>query len=343
MSTSVQGDLGGPARSRRQREGVVRALENIARARRGRGRPAWLGVRARRLSEYAELFYDLASSDPRADVRAGRVCLHRAAQLLVGQLAAMTGRRDEAAQRFARAVKVSREIKSPPLIAQSEIAWAEMLAKESDGAASEHARAAFEQASLVGMGAVVAQAEKLMKARQPPRTSRCRGDLDVAAACGRGLVARSRRGAVTLVDSKGMKYLEALVLAPHRRCTSRARGDRRRGRRRAAARRKGEAGLPRPRRGAARGARGGDRVNDAGRIERAQRELDDLGTELARRSAWAAAKGGGFAAERARINVQRRLSDAIRRVGEQTPLGRHLELSVKTGLFCMYAPTWPGR
>jgi hypothetical protein len=48
-------------------------------------------------------------------------------------------------------------------------------------------------------------------------------------------------------------------------------------------------------------------------------------------------------AERARINVQRRLRDAIRRVREQDErLGRHLELSIRTGLLCLYAPTWPG-
>ena len=162
----------------------------------GAAQVGWACVRAG-LSEYAELFYDLASKRPDGLTFApgGFACIGPLS-LLVGQLAAMTGRRDEAAQRFARAVQVSREIKSPPLIAQSGIAWAEMLATESSDAASEHARVAFEQASLVGMDVVVARAEKLMKARQPPRTqpaaagSRC---LYVAwERCGRSKQARHK-------------------------------------------------------------------------------------------------------------------------------------------------------
>ena len=50
----------------------------------------------------------------------------------------------------------------------------------------------------------------------------------------------------------------------------------------------------------------------------------------------------GSAAERARINVQRRLREVQKRITEQDEfLGRHFELSIKTGTCCMYAPTWP--
>jgi hypothetical protein len=43
--------------------------------------------------------------------------------------------------------------------------------------------------------------------------------------------------------------------------------------------------------------------------------------------------------ERARVNVQRRLKDAIRRIGEQDPgLGRYLEATVRTGTYCVYQP-----
>jgi len=82
---------------------------------------------------------------------------------------------------------------------------------------------------------------------------------------------------------------------------------------------------------------------DLGRAERARDELDALAAELSRavglgnRDRRAASQ-----AERARINVQRRIRDAIRRVREQNEeIGKHLEASVKTGLFCVYAPTWP--
>jgi hypothetical protein len=43
--------------------------------------------------------------------------------------------------------------------------------------------------------------------------------------------------------------------------------------------------------------------------------------------------------ERARINVQQRLRDAIRRVGEaNVELGRHLDWAVRTGVYCSYDP-----
>jgi len=78
--------------------------------------------------------------------------------------------------------------------------------------------------------------------------------------------------------------------------------------------------------------------SDLGRAERARQELDQLTEELAR----AVGLGGksrraGAAAERARVNVQRRLRDAVSKLGEHDPeLGRHLEWAVKTGTYCSY-------
>jgi hypothetical protein len=80
--------------------------------------------------------------------------------------------------------------------------------------------------------------------------------------------------------------------------------------------------------------------NDAVRAERARDELEALEAELVR----AAGLGGrerrvGRAAERARINVQRRLADALRRIGEADgELGRHLSSTIRTGVYCSYAP-----
>ena len=82
------------------------------------------------------------------------------------------------------------------------------------------------------------------------------------------------------------------------------------------------------------------RVGDTGRRERAVAEQEWLERELSA----ATGLGGrsrqtGSAAERARVNVQRRIRDAIRRVSKHdSDLARHLERSVKTGVFCVYDP-----
>jgi hypothetical protein len=81
---------------------------------------------------------------------------------------------------------------------------------------------------------------------------------------------------------------------------------------------------------------------DLGRLDRARAELEALGEELAR----AVGLGGrdrkaASDVERMRVNVQRRLRDAIERVRAQSPsLGQYLDASVRTGSFCSYSPAW---
>jgi non-specific serine/threonine protein kinase len=83
-----------------------------------------------------------------------------------------------------------------------------------------------------------------------------------------------------------------------------------------------------------------EEFHDAGRADRARGELEALAGELAR----GAGLGGrtrraGSQVERSRVNVQRRLKDAIQRIGGHDPaLGRHLERAVRTGTFCAYRP-----
>jgi tetratricopeptide (TPR) repeat protein len=84
---------------------------------------------------------------------------------------------------------------------------------------------------------------------------------------------------------------------------------------------------------------------DEGRAARVREELDALGEELAR----AVGLGGrdrkaASDVERMRVNVQRRLKDAIDRVRTLSPaIGRYLDASVRTGSFCSYAPAWTGK
>ncbi len=78
--------------------------------------------------------------------------------------------------------------------------------------------------------------------------------------------------------------------------------------------------------------------NDAGRVEKKRTEIETLRRELSR----AVGLGGkqrraGDAQERARVNVTKRLKDAIRRSREQDEaLGRYLDSAVQTGTFCCY-------
>jgi hypothetical protein len=82
------------------------------------------------------------------------------------------------------------------------------------------------------------------------------------------------------------------------------------------------------------------RNGDPGRAERAQAEIDAIADQLA-----AAVGLGGrdrkaaSNVERARINVQRRVRDVLDRVAAQdSSLGRYLEASIRTGVYCCFEP-----
>jgi hypothetical protein len=86
-----------------------------------------------------------------------------------------------------------------------------------------------------------------------------------------------------------------------------------------------------------------DEQNDRAGTARARGELEMLEDELAAAVGLGGrARRSGSAAERARVNVQRRIAEAIRRVGSACPaLGRHLERCVRTGTYCRYSPSNP--
>ena len=80
---------------------------------------------------------------------------------------------------------------------------------------------------------------------------------------------------------------------------------------------------------------------DLGRVEGLRREQSALEREVAR----ALGLGGksrqtGSTTERARVNVQRRLKDALERVGEASPeLGAWLGRCLRTGTYCSFRPS----
>src|SRR4029453_1764035 len=83
-----------------------------------------------------------------------------------------------------------------------------------------------------------------------------------------------------------------------------------------------------------------EQFGDAARARRAQDEIDFLAAELARAVGLGGrARKAGAAAERARVAVQKRIREAIRKIGDELPpLGHHLTMTVQTGTFCAYRP-----
>jgi tetratricopeptide (TPR) repeat protein len=79
---------------------------------------------------------------------------------------------------------------------------------------------------------------------------------------------------------------------------------------------------------------------DHGRSDALHEEMDFITRELSRAFGLGGRdRRGGSAAERARVNVRRRIKDAIERIREQLPeAGRHLENTIKTGSYCRYTP-----
>ena len=80
--------------------------------------------------------------------------------------------------------------------------------------------------------------------------------------------------------------------------------------------------------------------NDLGRAARAEDEIDAVTDQLA----GAVGLGGrdrraASQSERARVAATRNLRAVIRRAGDVHPsLGRHLEVTIRTGTYCSYQP-----
>jgi hypothetical protein len=79
---------------------------------------------------------------------------------------------------------------------------------------------------------------------------------------------------------------------------------------------------------------------DTARAEAARTEIEFISRELGRAFGLGGrARRSGDAAERARVNVRRRLVDAIERISKERPdAGRYLKNTIKTGTYCRYSP-----
>lgn len=81
-------------------------------------------------------------------------------------------------------------------------------------------------------------------------------------------------------------------------------------------------------------------MHDTAQLEELLEEQEALQRELARAFGLGGRRrASGTAAERARVNVTRRIRDAIGKVGEHLPdAGRYLDNTVKTGTYCKFSP-----
>lgn len=79
---------------------------------------------------------------------------------------------------------------------------------------------------------------------------------------------------------------------------------------------------------------------DLHRAARVREEIEALASELAQGVGLGGrGRKASSSAEKARINVRKRILDAITRIREHSPaLAKHLERSIRTGTFCSYNP-----
>jgi non-specific serine/threonine protein kinase len=80
--------------------------------------------------------------------------------------------------------------------------------------------------------------------------------------------------------------------------------------------------------------------HDTHRAARVREEIDALTSELAQGVGLGGrGRKASSTAEKARINVRKRLLDVFARIGEHSPaLAKHLKRSIRTGIFCSYDP-----
>jgi tetratricopeptide (TPR) repeat protein len=277
----------------------------------------------------------------------------------LGQLAAFLGRVDEARAHFELAIEENRRAGAVPWVVHTQVAYAEMLWRTRKNADVRHARQLLEAARAVALELDMPGIVERVKAmtdeepdaamRSPPPHAEPKRDPNFAITLeGEYWTVDYDSRAYRFRDSKGLQILAHLVRNPERefhvlQLVAVADG--------------AEGGEVLFQTAVGRGpdvtalANYQERTediherlleaeahDDLHRAARLREELELLSEEIAR----GAGLGGrerqvGSSAERARINVQRRLADTLRRIEEVCPpLGRHLARTVRTGTYCVY-------
>ncbi len=275
----------------------------------------------------------------------------------LGQIAAGLGRIDEARGHFEDAIAENHRIGARPWVAHASMAYADLLV--GSGAEADRRRARDLRASArtiaesLGMPGILAQLEAdpgaavAVPVVASPPTGLQPPTFDLE---GEYWTIRWERRAYRLKDSKGLQLLAYLVKNAGREFHALHLVGVAAGREGGEVLIEGKAAATAD--AEARGAykrraeelreelAEAEKNNDVVRAERAREELDTLSEELARGLGLGGRdRKAGASAERARINIQRRLRDAVDKVEEACPaLGRHLDRALRTGAYCAYEP-----
>jgi hypothetical protein len=279
--------------------------------------------------------------------------------LLLGALARLCKRPADAARHFEKAIVVSRRMRARPFIAEAQASLAEVRATADPRAADDPAVAAMldeasRTADELGLVHVAARVERVRAAIAERRGTgpsgfRCEGDVWCVS---------FRGGELRLRDGKGPRYLATLLASPGREvhvlelaAGAQATGviatapeDLTVGGTGGALEDAPDARASREYRARLDELRAeleeAEELCDTGRAERLRAELDLLVSQLSQRFGSRARTRGP--AETARKAVTKVLRTQIDKLLETHPaLGEHLRDSIRTGVFCSYAPRTP--
>jgi hypothetical protein len=294
----------------------------------------------------AEVFHPLLLPASGENITFGPAFSFGPIDRILAGLALLRGDRQEAGVLYESALSLCERTGALPLCARTLAEYGRYLADEHDTRAARTLARARELAAKLGMNRLLAS---LAGAALPPSAPPAPPPTELRLGQdGEEWILSLGAVVVRLKGSKGVSYLERLMQSPHReihvlQLVADGGGveqgdagpvlD-------ATARRQYERRLE----DLEEELREAEAFGDREKASRSRQEIDALADELAR----AVGLGGrdrraGSLAERARINVQRRLRDVIARVEKSAPaLARYLEATVKTGTFCSYAPLDPG-
>jgi len=263
----------------------------------------------------------------------------------LGNIARGLGRLDEAQQHMETALAIATRMRAQPMVARIRSALGALAEANGDAkAAAEHRQIARDTINALELRetarAPAAQASSPAPAKTPATRFSMELDGDIQ-------IVRFNDASTSLKDNKGLQILARLITTPDQDIhvldlVGSAPAP--------AAAKSGDAGpllddqarteYQRRVTELQEGLEEAETLGDLGRADALREELDFITQELSR----AYGLGGrerraGNAAERARVNVRRRLKDAIERIGQQLPdAARYLENTIKTGSYCRYSP-----